>query len=84
MDGRFAGGGWMESLERVLDEVVFELEQELSDHRDPLMALAGCVGTVLLHWDGLDGVGRSELLARVKDTIHRLETRARLSVTAEV
>ncbi|MBW3594884.1 MAG: hypothetical protein KY391_04840 [Actinobacteria bacterium] len=70
----------MESLERVLDEVVFELEQELSDQRDPLIALAGCVGTVLLHWEGLDENGRRALLARVKDTVHSLEMRARLSV----
>ena len=74
----------MDSLERILDEVVFELEQELSDDRDPLMALAGCVGTVLLHWDGLNEDGRCALLARVKDTIHTLETRARLSVVTAV
>lgn len=74
----------MESLDRVLDEVVFELEHELSDQRDPLMALAGCVGTVLLHWDGLDEEGRRALLARVKDTVHSLETRARLSVVTSL
>ena len=74
----------MESLERVLDEVIFELEEELSDQRDPLMALAGCVGTVLIHWETLDGDGRRALLDRVQDTIHRLERRARLSVVATV
>lgn len=70
----------MESLERVLDQVIDELEQELSDDRDPLLQFAGCVGTVLLHWDGLDEFGRRVLLSRVKDTIHELEHRARLSV----
>ena len=70
----------MESFDRILDEVVLELEEELSDDRDPLMALAGCVGTVLLHWDGLDDGGRRALIARIRDTVHMLETRARLSV----
>lgn len=70
----------MESLERVLDEVIDELERELSDTRDPLLALAGCVGTVLLYWETLDGNGRRELLGRVQDTIRELEQRARLSV----
>ncbi len=70
----------MESLERVLDEVIDELEQELSDERDPLVALAGCVGTVLIHWETLDGNGRRALLDRVQDTIHTLEHRARVSV----
>ena len=70
----------MESFDRILDEVVLELEQELTDDRDPLMALAGCVGTVLLHWDGLNDDGRRALIARIKDTVHTLETRARLSV----
>ena len=74
----------MESLERVLDEVIYELEEELSDQRDPLLALAGCVGTVLLHWETLDGRGRRALLDRVQDTIRTLEIRARLSVTAPV
>lgn len=72
----------MESLERVLDEVIYELEEELSDQSDPLLALAGCVGTVLLHWEALDGKGRRALLDRVQDTVHTLELRARLSVTA--
>lgn len=72
----------MESLERVLDEVIYELEEELTDQRDPLAALAGCVGTVLVHWETLDGAGRRALLARVQDTIHTLEMRARLSVVA--
>jgi hypothetical protein len=72
----------MESLERVLDEVILELEEELSDQSDPLLALAGCVGTVLLHWEGLDGKGRRALLDRVQDTVHTLELRARLSVSA--
>lgn len=72
----------MESLERVLDEVILELEEELSDQSDPLLALAGCVGTVLLHWEGLDGSGRRALLDRVQDTVHTLELRARLSVSA--
>ena len=74
----------MESLERVLDEVIIELEEELSDQRDPLLALAGCVGTVLLHWETLDGRGRRALLDRVQDTIHSLEVKARLSVAAPV
>ena len=74
----------MESLERVLDEVIYELEEELTDQRDPLMALAGCVGTVLIHWETLDGDGRRALLARIQDTIHTLEMRARLSVVAPV
>lgn len=70
----------MESLERVLDEVIHELEVELSDQRDPLLALAGCVGTVLLHWEALDGKGRRALLDRVQDTVHALEVKARMSV----
>ena len=74
----------MESLERMLEEVITELEEELSDQRDPLLALAGCVGTVLLHWETLDGHGRRALLARVQDTVHTLERRARLSVVASV
>ena len=72
----------MESLERVLDEVIYELEEELSDQRDPLLALAGCVGTVLLHWESLDGRGRRALLDRVQDTVNALELKAKLSVTA--
>lgn len=72
----------MESLERVLDEVIYELEEELADQSDPLLALAGCVGTVLLYWEGLDGKGRRALLDRVQDTVNTLELRARLSVTA--
>ena len=71
----------MESLERVLDEVIDELEEELSDDRDPLLALAGCVGTVVLHWETLDGEGRRALLARVEGKIRELENRARQSVT---
>lgn len=72
----------MESLETVLDDVIYELEEELSDQSDPLLALAGCVGTVLLHWESLDGRGRRALLDRVQDTVHTLELRARLSVSA--
>ncbi len=74
----------MESLERMLDQVVFELEQELSNDRDPLMALAGCVGTVLLHWEALNEDGRRVLLAKVKDTVHTLEARARSSVVTSL
>ncbi len=70
----------MESMGRVLDEVIHELELELSDARDPLLALASCVGTVLLYWETLDGDGRRDLLSRVQDTVHDLEQRARLSV----
>ena len=70
----------MESLEAILETVIDELEGELTDHRDPLMALAGCVGTVLLHWDSLDGIGRRELLARVETTVKALELQARSSV----
>ena len=70
----------MESMERILDEVIDELESELSDARDPLLALASCVGTVLLYWETLDGNGRRALLSRVQDTVHDLEHRARLSV----
>lgn len=72
----------MDSLERVLDDVIYELEEELSDQSDPLLALAGCVGTVLLHWESLDGRGRRALLDRVQDTVHALEVRARMSVSA--
>lgn len=72
----------MESLDRVLDEVIDELERELTDARDPLLALAGCVGTVLLYWETLDGDGRRALLARVQDTVHDLEHRARSSVSS--
>ncbi len=70
----------MESLETVLETVIEELEEELSDKRDPLVALAGCVGTVLLHWDSLDGAGRRALLGRVEGTVKELEKQARLSV----
>ena len=70
----------MESLEVILETVIDELEGELTDHRDPLMALAGCVGTVLLHWDALDGTGRRELLARVETTVKSLESQARSSI----
>ena len=70
----------MESLETILETVIDELEEELNDNADPLMALAGCVGTVLLHWDSLDGYGRRELLARVEGTVKTLEMQARLSV----
>lgn len=70
----------MESLETILETVLCELEDELSDDRDPLMALAGCVGTVLLHWDSLDGSGRRELLSRVQGTVRTLEMQARMSV----
>lgn len=70
----------VESLEAVLETVIEELEEELNDNRDPLMALAGCVGTVLLHWDSLDGVGRRALLSRVEGTVKALEMQARRSV----
>ena len=73
-------GGAVESLEAILETVIDELEGELSDHRDPLMALAGCVGTVLLKWDDLDRKGRRELLARVENTVRSLELQARLTV----
>ncbi len=70
----------VESLETILETVIDELEEELSDNRDPLMALAGCVGTVLLHWDSLDGNGRRALLNRVEGTVKALEMEARRSV----
>ena len=70
----------MESLETILEMVIDELEAELSDQADPLMALAGCVGTVLLHWDSLDRHGRRELLSRVEGTVRTLEQQAKLSV----
>jgi hypothetical protein len=70
----------VESLENVLDIVIDELETELADQRDPLIALAGCVGTVLLHWESLDGSSRRELLARVDKTVRALEFQARLAV----
>ena len=73
----------MESMERILDAVIDELEHELSDAGDPLLALASCVGTVLLYWETLDGSGRRALLNRVQDTVHDLEQRARLSVNPE-
>ena len=70
----------MESLETILETVIDELEAELSDQADPLMALAGCVGTVLLHWDSLDGEGRRELLSRVEGTVRTLEREAKQAV----
>ena len=73
----------METMERMLDEVIDELESELSDASDPLLALASCVGTVLLYWETLDGQGRRALLNRVQDTVHDLEQRARMSVNSE-
>jgi hypothetical protein len=70
----------VESLETILETVIDELEAELSDQSDPLMAFAGCVGTVLLHWDSLDGDGRRELLSRVEGTVRDLEHQAKLAV----
>ncbi|MGH2808284.1 MAG: hypothetical protein ACRDKT_13525 [Actinomycetota bacterium] len=70
----------MESLETILETVIDELEAELSDQNDPLMALAGCVGTVLLHWDSLDGQGRRALLSRVEGTVRTLEQQAKQAV----
>jgi hypothetical protein len=72
----------LESLESVLDVVIDELETELADQHDPLMALAGCVGTVLLHWESLDGSSRRELIARVDKTVRALEFQARLAVAS--
>ena len=44
----------MHPMDVVVDEVMAELENGMSDHPDPIMALADCVGIVLLHWDALD------------------------------
>ena len=61
-----------------LDDALAELERDMHHHADPIMALADCVGVVLLHWDSLDPQGRRELLARVDRTIRILESEARL------
>jgi hypothetical protein len=60
-------------MDVVVDEVMAELENGMTDHPDPIMALADCVGIVLLHWDGLDVSERRRLLARVDGTIRQLE-----------
>jgi len=62
-------------MDVVVDEVMAELENGMSNHPDPIMALADCVGIVLLHWDGLDLSERRLLLARVDGTIRQLEER---------
>ena len=65
----------MHPMDSVVDEVMVELENGMSDHPDPIMALADCVGVVLLHWDTLDAPARRELLARVDSTVRTLEER---------
>ena len=65
----------MHPMDIVVDEVMAELENGMTNHPDPIMALADCVGIVLLHWDGLDVDERRRLLARVDGTIRQLEQR---------
>ena len=59
----------------IIDLAIAELEQGMTEHPDPIMALADCVGVVLLHWDELDVLERRQLLARVDTTIRTLEER---------
>ena len=65
----------MHPMDVVVDEVMAELENGMSNHPDPIMALADCVGIVLLHWDALDAPERRRLLGRVDQTVRRLEER---------
>ena len=65
----------MHPMDVVVDEVMAELENGMSDHPDPIMALADCVGVVLLHWDVLDVTERRRLLDRVDETVRNLEER---------
>ena len=63
----------MHPMDVVVDEVMAELENGTSNNPDPIMALADCVGIVLLHWDALDLEERRRLLSRVDQTVRRLE-----------
>jgi hypothetical protein len=65
----------MHPMDVVVDEVMAELENGMTNHPDPIMALADCVGVVLLHWDSLDMTERRELLERVDQTVRNLEER---------
>ena len=65
----------MHPMDVVVDEVMAELENGMTNHPDPIMALADCVGIVLLHWDALDIDERRRLLARVDGTVRELEQR---------
>lgn len=65
----------MHPMDIVVDEVMAELENGMTNHPDPIMALADCVGIVLLHWDNLDVPERRRLLAKVDGTIRQLEKR---------
>jgi hypothetical protein len=65
----------MHPMDVVVDEVMAELENGMTDHPDPIMALADCVGVVLLHWDALDVPERRRLLDRVDETVRHLEER---------
>ena len=68
----------MQPSENRIYDALAELERDMHLHSDPIMALADCVGVVLLHWDGLDPQGRRELLTRVDRTVRILESEARL------
>ena len=63
----------MHPMDVVVDEVMAELENGMSNNPDPIMALADCVGIVLLHWDSLDLEERRRLLSRVDQTVRLLE-----------
>ena len=65
----------MHPMDVVVDEVMAELENGMTEHPDPIMALADCVGVVLLHWDALDVPERRRLLDRVDKTVRNLEER---------
>ena len=65
----------MHPMDIVVDEVMAELENGMTNHPDPIMALADCVGVVLLHWDSLDVPERRRLLDRVDETVRHLEER---------
>lgn len=65
----------MHPMDVVVDEVMAELENGMTNHPDPIMALADCVGVVLLHWDALDVPERRRLLDRVDETVRHLEER---------
>ena len=65
----------MELTRTIVDDVLEEMADEVIRNRDPLMALAGCVGIVMLHWETLDGDDRSRIVERLSTTVRNLERR---------
>ncbi len=65
-------------MEHQIEAALAQLEREINLRDDPVMALADCVGLVLMHWEVLGPAARRELLARMDGTIRELESEARL------